>query len=410
MPKKLPFLTNYRLVCVLWIAVAAFCAYYKYKPNMYNNYVIFKQVYYHTVAQTDLYKLYPGEYYDSNHYGPVFSMFVAPFALMSDGWGLLFWSLLSAVLLIYAIHLLPVSNKLKMLILLCTSIEFANSVHNIQFNPMVTAFIIFSFILVSRGKDAWATLFIVLGAMIKLYPVIGLAFFMFSKNKGKFALSAALWFAFFLVLPASISSPHFVVQSYTDWYHSLLDKNHQNIGFGAAQDISFMGVFRRIVGNPYLPNMPFLIFGATIFGLPLLRFSQFDSMGFKLRVLASALLTVVLFSTGSEHPTYVIAVTGAMLWLFLQDKPFTARNITILVLLLVITGLGLTDAFPKYIREEIVSNYVLKAWPCIIVWFILSYELMFTDFTANQRINPEKPNYYKLLDNQSDNNNKLATA
>ncbi|QKJ30200.1 DUF2029 domain-containing protein [Mucilaginibacter mali] len=375
---------------------------------MYNNYVIFKQVYFHTVAQTDLYKLYPGEYYDSNHYGPVFSMFVAPFALMSDGWGLLFWSLLNAVLLLWAVDTLPLSNKVKMLILLCSSIEFANSVHNIQFNPIITAFIIFSFRLVRKGKDEWATLFIVLGALIKLYPIIGLAFFMFSKNKGKFIGYTVFWFAFFLVLPAVISSPHFVVQSYTDWYHSLLDKNHQNIGFGAAQDISFMGVCRRMVGNPYLPNTPFLLFGAVVFGLPLLRFSQFTALKFRLRVLASALLTVVLFSTGSEHPTYVIAVTGAMLWMFLQDKPFTTRNIIILVLLLVITGLGLTDAFPKYLREEIVSNYVLKAWPCIIVWFILSYELMFKDFTAKEGIRPDQPQYYKLLDKKPDG--KLATA
>lgn len=407
MTKKFPFLTNYRLVCVLWIAVAAFCAYYKYKPNMYNNYVIFKQVYYHTVAQTNLYNLYPAEYYDSNHYGPVFSMVIAPFALMSDGWGLLFWSMANTVLLLWAVHLLPLSNKVKMLILLFCSIEFANSVHNIQFNPIITAFIIFSFILVDKGKDGWATLFIVLGALVKLYPIIGLAFFMFSKNKGKFAASAAMWMVIFLVLPMAISNSHFVIQSYNDWYHSLVEKNHQNIGFGAAQDISFMGVCRRIAGNPYLPNLPFLMFGAIVFGMPLLRFSQFESIKFRLRVLASALLTVVLFSTGSEHPTYIIAVAGAVLWVFLQDKPFTRRNIILLALLLVVTGLGLTDAFPKYVREEIVTNYVLKAWPCVIIWFILAYELIFKDFTVDETCKHKQAKYYNLID-QPDKN--IATV
>lgn len=408
MTKKFPFLTNYRLVCVLWIAVAAFCAYYKYEPNRYNNYLIFKQVYYHTQAQTNLYRLYPAEYYDSNHYGPVFSMVVAPFALMTDGWGLLFWSLINAVLLLWAVHLLPLSNKIKMLILLFCSIEFANSVHNIQFNPIITAFIIFSFVLVNKGKDGWATLFIILGAMIKLYPIIGLAFFMFSKNKGRFIATSVMWFALFFVLPMAISSPHFIVQSYNDWYHSLVEKNTQNIGFGASQDISFMGVCRRIAGNPYLPNLPFLMFGAMVFGLPLLRFNQFESANFRLRVLASALLTVVLFSTGSEHPTYIIAVAGAMLWIFLQDKPFTRRNIILLVLLLVITGLGLTDAFPKYIREEIISDYYMKAWPCIAVWFIIAYELIFTNLAVKETNKPEGNNYYNLLDQPQDNN--LATA
>jgi hypothetical protein len=403
MRKKFPFLTNYKLVCLLWIAVAAFCWQYKFKPNRYNNYVIFKQVYYHTKAQTNLYSLYPQEYYDSNHYGPVFSMVVAPFALMPDVWGLFFWSLVNAVLLLWAVHLLPLSNKVKMLILLFCSIEFANSVHNIQFNPIITAIIIFSFVLVNRGKDDWATMLIVLGALVKLYPIVGLAFFVFSKNKGKFVWTTAVWLVVFICLPMLITDSSFVLRSYADWYHSLVEKNQLNVGFGASQDISFMGVCRRIIGNPHLPNTPFLLFGAMVFGMPLLRFNQFGALQFRLRVLASALLTVVLFSTGSEHPTYIIAVTGAVLWIFLQDKPFSQRNIILLVLLLVITGLGLTDAFPKYVREEIVTNYVLKAWPCIIIWFMIAYELIFTNFTVKEMNKPENVGYYNLRDSQDSN-------
>jgi hypothetical protein len=402
MSKKFPFLTNYGLVCLLWIAVAVFCWQYKFKPDRYNNYLIFKQVYYHTVAQTNLYSLYPQEYYDSNHYGPVFSMVVAPFAILSDGWGLFFWSLINAVLLLWAVHLLPLSNKVKMLILLFCSIEFANSVHNIQFNPIITAFIIFSFILVNKGKDGWATMLIILGALVKLYPIVGLAFFVFSKNKFKFIWTSAVWLLVFIVLPMLIASPTFVLQSYVDWYHSLVEKNNLNIGFNASQDISFMGVCRRVAGNPYLPNTPFLLFGALVFGMPLLRFNQFGSLQFRLRVLASSLLTVVLFSTGSEHPTYIIAVAGAVLWIFLQDQPFSSRNIVLLVLLLVVTGLGLTDAFPKYVREEIVTNYVLKAWPCIIVWFMIARELIFTDFTATKPCSGKRE-FYKVLDSWSVN-------
>lgn len=401
MLKKLPRLTNYRLVCALWIAVAAFCAFYKYTPNRYNNYVIFKQVYYHTKAQTNLYSLYGNEYYDSNHYGPVFSMVIAPFAIMSDGWGLLCWSLINAVLLIWAINLLLLPDKIKMLILLFCSIGFANSVHNIQFNPIIAAFIIFSFVMVRKGKDGWATFFIVLGAMVKLYPIIGLAFFVFSKNRWRFIATTLMWFAVFFVLPMAISSSHFVIQSYGDWYHSLVEKNQQNINFNAEQDISFMGVCRRLTNNPGLPNLPFLIFGALVFGIPLLRFKQFNVLTFRLGVLASALLTVVLFSTSSEHPTYIIAVAGAMLWIFIQQKPFSKLNITLLVLLLVITGLGPTDAFPPFIRQDIIANYVMKAWPCIIVWFMIAYELIFTDFTVKQAHSHLNINYY--LSNQPDN-------
>jgi hypothetical protein len=382
--KKIPLiLTNYRLVCLLWIAVAAFCWHYKFTPNRYNNYVIFKQVFNHTTTQTNLYGFYPDEYYDANYYGPTFSVFVAPFALLPDVWGFLLWSLVSAVALLWAVHLLPISEKRKMLLLLLCSIEFANTVHNIQFNTIVTAFIIFSFVMVERGKDGWATLFIALGTLIKIYPVAAIVFFIFSKNKKWFIASGLMWLAIFFALPMLISSPQFVIHSYADWLQTLKEKNLSNISLNTTQDISIMGVFRKFLNNPNIATWPFLLFGAGVVGAAALRLKQYKSIVFRMQVLACVLMMVVLFSTGSEHPTYVIAVTGAILWMFLQENPFTQRNILLIVLLLVITGLGPTDAFPKHIRNDIIMNYVMKAWPCLIVWFIMIHELLFKDFIRN---------------------------
>lgn len=379
--KKYPYLiTNYRLVCLLWIAVAVFCWHYKFTPNHYNNYVIFKQVYHHTRAQVNLYGLYPKEYYDLNYYGPTFSVLMAPFALMPDIWGFLCWSLFSAVTLLWAVHLLPISEKRKTLLLLLCSIEFANTVHNIQFNTIVTAFIIFSFVMVSKGKDGWATLFIALGTLVKIYPIAGIAFFIFSKNKKWFVVSGLLWAALFFMLPMLISSKSFVLQSYADWIHALQLKNANNVDLNTTQDISIMGVCRKLLNTASIPNWPFLLFGAASLSAVALRFKQYGSVIFRLQYLAAVLMMVVLFSTGSEHPTYIIAVTGAVLWMFIQKNPFTRRNIVLIVLLLVITGLGPTDAFPKHIRNEIIMNYVMKAWPCLVVWFIMMYELLFKDF------------------------------
>jgi hypothetical protein len=380
--KKSPFLTNYRLVCLLWIAVAAFCWQYKYFHNRYNNYLIFKYVYHHTVAEKNLYSLYTEEYLDSNHYGPVFSVIVAPMAVMPDWLGFLLWSVLNAVVLIWAVHLLPLSEKKKMLLLLLCSIEFANAEHYIQFNPIVTAFIFFSFVLVEKKREEWATLFIVLGTLIKLYPIVGFVFFLFSENKWKFIWSTAMWFAVFLALPMVIASPHFVLQSYVDWLHSLQEKNSFNVGLTSSQDICLMGTIRHITRDATIPNTPFLIAGAAIFGAALLRFKQYTSQKYRMHILASALIMVVIFSTGSEHPTYIIAVPGAFLWMLIQDKPFSRTNIILLILLLVVTGLGPTDAIPALIRRGYINKYVMKAWPCIVVWFIISYQLLFKNFLA----------------------------
>jgi hypothetical protein len=268
-----------------------------------------------------------------------------------------------------------------MLILLFSIVEFGNSAHYIQFNAIIAAVIILSFLMIEEEREHWATMFIALGMLVKLYPVIGLTFFLFSKNKGRFILWGFVWLAVFIALPMLISGKQFVLQSYIDWYTSLHEKNSLNADLTSSQDISVMGTFRHLTRNATIPNWPFLLFGVAAFGLPLLRFGQYQFARFRYQVLASALMLIVLFSTGSEHPTYIIAVVGAMLWIFMQEEPFSRTSIALLILLVLVTGLGPTDAWPRYIRHEFINKYVVKAWPCMVVWLIISYELLVKDFS-----------------------------
>jgi hypothetical protein len=380
--KRLSFKIEYLLTTSLYFLVAIYSWAYKYFNDRYRNYRMFEGVFWHERRQMNLYAVYPLEYHanDSNHFGPLFGILIAPFALLPTPVGMLLFNLLNALLFVWAIYLLPLIAKRKMLIMLTCIIEFANSVHSIQVNPIIAVLIILSFLMVEKGKDEWATLFIMMGTLIKLYPISGLAFFMFSKNKLKFTVSALFWLALLVCLPMLISTPHFILQSYADWYHALAEKNMSNVSLVSSQDLCIMGIFRRITANPNLPNTPFLLFGAIVFLLCLFRFSQYHSLKFRMYILSSALMMVVLFSTGSEPPTYIIAVAGAMIWLFLQDKPFSTGNIILLVSLLLITGLGTTDAIPKIIRKSVVEPFELKVWPCAYVWIRMSYEMIFKKF------------------------------
>ena len=69
---------------LLWFLLPAVAGLLKWKQNSINNYYIFKGVFHHTINQTNLYSLYPAEYFDSNHYGPLFSLIIGPFALLPD--------------------------------------------------------------------------------------------------------------------------------------------------------------------------------------------------------------------------------------------------------------------------------------------------------------------------------------
>jgi len=54
-----------------------------------------------------LYAQYPLEFFDSNHYGPFFSIIIAPFAVLPHPLGLFFWQVLMALALFVAIRKLP---------------------------------------------------------------------------------------------------------------------------------------------------------------------------------------------------------------------------------------------------------------------------------------------------------------
>lgn len=391
MKKKFPWLTGYQWTWVLYIAVAVFSWILKYERHIDNNYLIFREAFYHLTNQLNMYAAYPKQYYDFYYYGPLFGFFAAPFALPSEFIGLFLWELANTVALLIAVNMLPLSINRKKILLLFCAIEFSNAVFSMQFNPMIAAFIIIGFVLVEKGKDEWATLFIVLGALMKLYPIVGFTFFLFSKNKPKFIISTIVWFAILLALPVLISSKDFVITSYHQWFAALSFKNELNHHLASrAQDICIMGVVRDFTQNSNIPDLPFLVCGAIVFALPLLRFSQYKSITFRLQILATALIMVVIFSTGAESPTYIIAVVGIFLWMLMQEKPFTATNITLMVLLLGVTGLGLTDAMPQPFRGEIIGKYGMKAWPCIIAWFIISYELLFKDFTSPKALDEER--------------------
>ena len=79
---NLNFLKNRKLIIVIWLLITIVTAIKQFLIEKYNNYLIFKHVFYHTLEEKSLYATYPNLYFDHNHYGPIFSLFIAPFASM----------------------------------------------------------------------------------------------------------------------------------------------------------------------------------------------------------------------------------------------------------------------------------------------------------------------------------------
>ena len=356
--------------------------------HIHNNYFVYKYNFLHVINQQNLYIHYPDSYFDLNHYGPIFSLIIAPFAILPDEAGVILWVVFNCWILMKAIQLLPIKQEQYLLILLLCAHELMTSAANVQSNPLVAALIILSYVFIKDEKDFWAALVIALGMFIKLYGVVGLAFFFFSNNKIKLITSLMFWSVVLFVLPMVISSPAFILQTYKDWYANLVQKNGENM-VTLRQDISVMGMIRRI-WVPQLSNLIVLLPGLILFAFTYIRINHFKNRNYQLLIVASTLIFPVIFSTGSESSTYIIAFSGVAIWYINTPKPVSYLDISLLVFALILTSLPPSDLFPRHLKANYVDPYSLKALPCLLIWLKIIYETLFRQFSKNDLTIPEK--------------------
>ncbi|MCS4302663.1 glycosyltransferase family 87 protein [Chryseobacterium sp. BIGb0232] len=386
--KFLNILLNPKYIFGVYIIVAIATALSKFSRGYQaiNNYLIFKGVFFNTLDEKNLYLQYPERYSDMNHYGIFFSLLIAPFAVMPDWMGIALWNVANTAIFLYAIHKLPFSDPKKALFALLCLQEYITAAVSLQFNIALVGLLMLSAIFIYERKEVQSATAIVIGIFVKLYGIVGLSQFFFIRNKVKFILSGIVIAAVCLCIPMIYSSPQFVIQSYSDWATSLISKNNDNQVLGNMQDISLMGFVRRILGDASISNLTFLAFGVPLFALPYIRIKQYKNYAFQLMILASTLLFLVLFSSGSESPTYIIAVAGVMIWFTLQ-KEKTPFIIGLLVFVIILTCFSPSDLFPKFIKQNYIIKYSLKAVPCIVVWLRVIYELTTKDFEKDYTLN-----------------------
>lgn len=381
-----------RILTILWFLLPAVFAIVKYSlgPKAYNNYLIYKHVFLNIIREANLYDFYPGRYLYQNHYGPSFSFIIAPFALMPDAIGIVLWCLANAFFLFHAIKKLPLDHKSIHVVMSISLLEMCGSIQSQQFNPMLCSWIILAFVYLMKGRTSIAAFFISGGLLVKLYGVVGLLFTPFSGKYLKMSLWMLIAMAVLICIPMLYADASFVMHSYVEWYHRLLGKNQENIMTNftdGMQDISAMGMVRRITGISSLSNLLFLVPAGVLTLLPLLKKRCYDDNRFKLFYLAQVLIGLVIFSTSAESPTYVIAVTGFAIWYaaFGEERPQWMK--WMLVLLFLLTILSSTDLFPLFIRNALIKPYALKALPCVLTWLVITFQLLFDrgrDFDAAQ--------------------------
>lgn len=378
-----PFFSNPRTLFGLWTLLAVVAGLTKMAPHRHNNFLIFRGVFWHTIQKLSLYDFYPTEYNDHNHYGPIFSLVIAPFAVVPDAIGLLLWLVVLALGMYYAVRRLPLEEGRQIFLYWFCAHELLTALQMQQFNIAIAAIIIGSFAAIEKGREVTAAFLIVLGTFVKLYGVVGLAFFFFVKRKPRFILALIGWSVVCFVAPMLISSPEYVVGQYVEWYERLAAKNGENT-FSLMQNISLLGMIRKASGSASYSDLLVILPGLALFGLPYLRFGQYRHLAFRYAILSSVLLFVVLFSTGSESSTYIIPFAGIALWYTTSPWKRSGWDVALLVFAFVLSSLSPSDLFPRSLREAYVLPYALKALPPTLIWLRLSYELLTRDYAPSK--------------------------
>lgn len=378
---------NQRVWFCVWSIVAILGVILRIKSGgifNFNNFRIFRGLFWHTVNELPLYAEYPLEYYDVNHYGILFSAIIAPFAFFPIFWGVLLWVLCNTWLLYYAIKQLKLPPAYSGLIYFFAINELFGAASMQQFNIGLAALLILSYVMVQRGKEKWAVLFAVIGTLTKIYGILGFCFFFFSKNKKSFIGWSFLWFAILFIFPMLYSSPSYVLEQYQAWVINILDKNSQNLNAG-LQNMGLLGCIRKITSNINYSDLWLIGSGILLFICPYLRFSQYKYTSFGMMFLPVALLFVLLFSTGTEHSGYILGYVAIPLWFILSPDGNSRLNLTILLIAFCSTFL-VSDFIPQFIRKEYIYPYALKAIPVTLVWLKATYDLWFGNFAKTRRL------------------------
>jgi len=354
-----------------------------------NNLAIFRSAFGNLIAGRDLYAPHPGQYLDLFKYSPTFAVLFSPFSVLPLPLSIVAWSALNALLLYYAVRrLLPGSAGTLALALLY--LEVLRNMQRAQSNSLIAALVILTFLALEQRRQVGAALAIGLGAFIKLFPLAALALAALYPRRARMALVFGASMLVFVALPLLVISPHALLAQYNSWGHVLSADEAQMVATGGAGPYGGVMEQIRALFGVHMPNWPVQLAGTMLLLLPLvLRRARFEQREFRLLFLCSLLIYMVIFNFRSESPSFVIAVTGIVIWFV--ATPRTALSTTLMVLTILVVSLSSTEIVPHWLQRDVFVRYHLKTIPCVLAWLVIQVQLLGGDSSRQRGAEPAMP-------------------
>ena len=340
-------------------------------PN-YNNFLIFRNSFFHLYQGRDLYIYYPDEQWDLYKYSPTFSLFFGLFAYFPNFIGLLLWNLLNAIPLLIGIKLLRgISDQGKIYALLFCIVELLGSLQTAQSNGLTAALLILTFTSLESERYFLAAFFVVFSLYLKIYGGIGLILFIFYPSKQRAFFYILFWVLLLGLLPVILVNFSKLFYLYKDWGLLLKTDQENSIGI-SVMSILYSG-FKLTISKPII-----ILTGFILLLLPLVQVWKYKIYGFRLLVLSSILVSIVIFNYKAESSTYIIAICGIAIWYFSQAK--TRMNFIMIIMTFIFTTLSPGDLFPHFIKDIFLKVPYLKAIFPTLIYGIILFELFHRNF------------------------------
>lgn len=370
-------LSNYITIAVIYFLIATIIPLIQYFQGRINNFLIFQHASHHFIERVNMYIEYPGLQYDLFLYNPTFALLFIPFAFSNTLVSLVLWEIFVVSVYFLSIYLMPIDKKAKVFVFYFVLMVLVPSVQHCQTNPLIIAFILFSFLYLEREQLFKSAVFPCLGFFLKGYGAICGIFLLLKKPQFKTFVYLTIWFILLLVLPLLWYSPKGFIILYKQWEASLLQDYSSN------QGTSVMGLINSVT-NLNIPSIPIQIAGVVMLLFTIVYL--YATKGYeahKYEVLAYISIWVLIFNQAAEPNTYLISITGIAIWFTKSSKSKIEKALIGIVFLFSV--LSTSFVFPKIIRDSFIYPYSIKAVGPILVFmwiqmkFFISNEKLVTD-------------------------------
>lgn len=320
------------LVYALYVAVAVFVTVRRgSSSSTHTTFKIFRQSFWHLVDDINLYAHYPAEQgaaaVDLFKYSPTAAMLFMPIALPPYWLAMLMWSVVSALAMCLVLERLLGRERGRVAQWLLLPEVFA-TLEAVQSNALITVLMIAGFIALEERRQLRAAIAIVTATALKIYPAATLVLALFHPRRWRFAAVTAGVALIELLMPLLVTPPSTLVQQYR-WWFATETYDASDLAFGE----SVMKVMRQWFHLTW-PNWPVQLLATLVLLTPLLlRRERWGDASFRRTALASLLVFAVIFNHQAERPSFVIAVTGAVIWYLTSPRGWLRRVPTALSVL-----------------------------------------------------------------------------